>query len=64
MRPSACSREPQDDIELVTIGPTALRRELGLFIYNWKTPRTPGSCYVVTVKLIDGSSLSARFKLR
>jgi endonuclease G len=62
--PTACGGQPRDAIELLSIGPTALRRELGLFIYNWKTPKTPGSCYVVTVRLTDGSSLSARFQLR
>ena len=62
---SACGGQNRDEIKkFLTIGPTALRRELGLFIYNWKTPKTPGLCYVVTVRLTDGSSLSARFKLR
>jgi hypothetical protein len=61
---TACSGPIRDPIELPLIGPTALRRELGLFIYTWKTPRTPGQCYVVTVTLTDGTSKSAKFKLR
>jgi DNA/RNA endonuclease G (NUC1) len=61
---TACVGPSRDPIELPLIGPTALRRELGLFIYTWKTPRTPGQCYVVTVTLTDGTSKSATFKLR
>jgi endonuclease G len=59
-----CVGTARDEIELPLIGPTALRRELGLFIYTWKTPRTPGKCYVVTVTLADGTAKSAKFKLR
>ncbi len=59
-----CIGNARDEIELPLIGPTALRYELGLFIYTWKTPRTPGKCYVVTVTLTDGTSKSARFRLR
>jgi hypothetical protein len=61
--PTACDNGPQDAIELPILGGTALRYELGLFIYTWKTPKTRG-CYVVTVATTDGSSISARFRIR
>jgi hypothetical protein len=61
---SVCGGEVTDEIEILATGGTVLRYENGRFIYNWKTPKTPGSCYVVTVRLTDGSSLSARFRLR
>jgi AraC-like DNA-binding protein len=55
-----------DDIELVATGGTSLRYDTtgGQFIYNWQTPKKAGSCYLVTVSMIDGSSLSAHFKLK
>jgi len=58
-----CSGGPTEDIELLATGGTALRYD-GQFIYNWQTPRKAGFCYVVTITLIDGSSLSANFRLR
>jgi len=55
-----------DDIELVTTGGTSLRYDStsGQFIQNWQTPKKPGSCYVVTLKTDDGSSISANLKLK
>ena len=43
-QPSCMRRPDRDDIELLTIGATALRYDAssGQFIYNWKTPKTPG----------------------
>jgi endonuclease G len=61
---SVCSGGVQGEIELLATGGTALRYENGQFIYNWKTPNTPGSCYVVTITLTDGSSMTAKFQLR
>jgi endonuclease G len=63
---SLCSGGPTDDVELVATGGTALRYDTtaGQFIYNWQTPRNPGFCYVVTITLTDGSSLSAKIQLR
>ena len=34
------------------------------FIYNWQTPKKAGFCYVVTVTLTDGSTLSGKIQLR
>lgn len=55
-----------DDIELTTTGGTSLRYDStgGQFIQNWQTPKNPGTCYQVTMKTADGSTLSARFKLK
>jgi parallel beta-helix repeat protein len=61
-----CSGGPTDAIELLATGATSLRYDTtaGQFIYNWKTPQKPGYCYVVTITLADGSTLSANFKLK
>jgi hypothetical protein len=63
---SPCSGGPTDDIEILVTGGTALRYDTisGQFIYNWQTPRKAGFCYVVTVTLIDGSTLSGKIQLR
>ena len=63
---SLCSGGPADDIEILANGGTALRYDTttGTFIYNWQTPRKAGFCYVVTVTLTDGSSLSGKIQLR
>jgi hypothetical protein len=61
-----CGLGTADDIELTATGGTSLRYDTtgGQFIYNWQTPKKVGSCYLVTVSMIDGSSLSAYFKLK
>ena len=63
---SLCSGGPTDDIELTATGATSLRYDItdGQFIYNWQTPRKPGYCYVVTITMADGSTISANFKLK
>ena len=55
-----------DDVELITAGKTELRYDAvaGQFIQNWQTPKSAGSCYVVTMTLQDDTSLSANFKLK
>jgi hypothetical protein len=56
-----------DEIEMTATGGTSLRYDTtaGQFIYNWQTPKTgAGKCYLVTVALQDGSSISAYFKLK
>ncbi len=55
-----------DAIETTATGNTSLRYDpsVGQFIYNWKTPRTPGACYLVTMTVSDGSMLEAYFKLK
>ncbi|MEV1329375.1 PxKF domain-containing protein [Micromonospora costi] len=39
-------------------------RAEGWFVYDWKTPRTPGRCYAVTAAADDGTTLTALFRLR
>jgi len=61
-----CTLSTVDDIELTATGNTSLRYDSvsGQFIYNWKTPATPGSCYRLTMKAADGSSIFANFKMK
>jgi hypothetical protein len=53
-------------IEITSTGGTSLRYDsvAGQFIQNWQTPKSPGSCYRVTMTTQDGSSLVAFFKLK
>jgi hypothetical protein len=55
-----------DEIEIVSTGGTSLRYDAtgGQFIQNWQTPKLAGTCYVVTVTMADGSSITASFKLK
>lgn len=57
---------PADDIETTATGGTSLRYDStgGQFIYNWKTPGFAGRCYSVTMTALDGSMLSAYFRLK
>lgn len=33
--------------------------------FNWQTPRTPGTCYNVTVQMVDGTQIPvAKFWLK
>lgn len=53
-------------IETVATGGTALRYDTtsGQFIYNWKLPTGPGTCYDVVVGTLDGSAITAHFRLK
>ena len=55
-----------DEIEIVSTGGTSLRYDAtgGQFIQNWQTPKQAGACYVATVTMADGSSITASFKLK
>jgi hypothetical protein len=55
-----------DAIEDYATGSTTLRYDTtsGQFIFNWKTPKGPGTCYRVTMTTQDGSSISADFTLK
>lgn len=63
-----CTTGAEEAIEEVvsTTGGTELRYDTtgGQFIDNWKTPKTAGKCYRVTMTTVDGSSLKALFKLK
>jgi hypothetical protein len=52
-------------IETTAAGARSLTYDstLGQYLYNWKTPKTPNTCYRVSVTSVDGSILSALFKL-
>lgn len=54
-----------DTIETLAASPTVLRYDAGAgqFIYNWKTPTTPG-CYSLTMTTTDAQSISAIFRIR
>jgi len=51
---------------LTATGDTSLRYDPieGQFIYNWKTPSQKDTYWKVTVYTIDGSSISALFRLK
>jgi hypothetical protein len=55
-----------DAIEEFATGNTTLRYDTtgGQFIFNWKSPKSPGTCYRVTMTTQDGSSISADFTLK
>ncbi len=56
-----------DDIEKYASGKTALRYDAtaGQFVFNWQTPKSPGSCYEVTMSAKDDhSKITAYFRLR
>ena len=55
---------PTDDVESLTAGESSLAYTDGHFQYNWKTPKSPGSCYEVAATTSDGSSITAQFSLR
>jgi hypothetical protein len=57
---------PEDPVTMTTTGNTSLRYDFtdGQFIQNWKTPKSPGKCYLVTMTTSDGSKLEANFKLK
>ena len=58
---------PTDEIEITATGGTSLRYDSigGQFIYNWSTKGlTAGQCYQITLKLQDGSTIVAYFKMR
>lgn len=61
-----CASGTTDDVGLTATGATSLRYDStgGQFVYNWQTPKSPGSCYTVTVTTTDGSSISANFQLK
>jgi hypothetical protein len=61
-----CAAGAGDAIEEYSTGNTELRYDTtsGQFIFNWKTPKAPGSCYRVTLTTNDGSSIYAEFRLK
>jgi hypothetical protein len=65
--PVGCISGVEDAIEeLATTGGTSLRYDTTgrQFIQNWQTPKKPGACYRVTMTTVDGSTLTASFRLK
>jgi hypothetical protein len=63
----ACATGTEDAIEeIVSTGGTSLRYDSTVrqFIQNWKTPTGAGTCYRVTLTLIDDTTQTALFKLK
>jgi HYR domain/Right handed beta helix region len=62
---TCASGQSEAPIEVTTNGSSGLRYDTvsGLFIFNWKTPNTPGKCYTLTMQTNEGSSLTAYFKI-
>lgn len=63
---SSCITAPEDAIEeTVATGGTQPRWDgSSQFIYNWKTPATPGKCLRLDVMFADDVTRSASFKLK
>jgi hypothetical protein len=64
-----CAAGAGDAIEEYATGNTSLRYDGtpgadGQFIFNWKTPKSPGSCYRVTLETKDGTPIYADFRLK
>jgi hypothetical protein len=62
-----CTNGAEDAVEEIAgTGGTALRYDAAgaQFIQNWKTPAGAGSCYRVTLTLIDDTTQTALFKLK
>ena len=53
-------------LEAYATGGTQLRYDSAAhqFIYNWQSPKKPGTCYTITIGLTDGTSHSATFQLK
>lgn len=65
-RIECASGQPEDPVTGTTSGNTALRYDAasGQFVQNWKVPNTPGGCYAATVVTLDGSAITATFKVK
>ena len=61
-----CASTTGDAIEQYATGATTLRYDAiaGHFVFNFQTPKKPGTCYRVTMETQDGSKISSDFQLR
>jgi hypothetical protein len=57
---------PVDNLEEYATGATALRYDstTNQYVYNWQSPKKPGSCYQVKIAFNDGTSQVAMFQLK
>jgi hypothetical protein len=55
-----------DEVEITGTGNTELRYDPDScqFIFNWKTPKLPGTCWDIRLTTTDTSSILAHFKLK
>jgi hypothetical protein len=64
----ACGSMPgtEDVIEVTMTGGTVLRYDFTgqQFIFNWQTPKLPGTCWRLDVTFTDETTKSANFKLK
>jgi large repetitive protein len=65
-RAFGCSTAPEDTLEEYATGGTALRYDSTAqqFIFNWQSPKQPGTCWQVKLTLADGTARYATFSLR
>lgn len=64
---ASCSGGAQEEpVEATATGGTSLRYDwsAGQFVYNWQTPKKPGTCHQLRMTTQDGSALVAYFKLK
>lgn len=61
-----CTTADEDAVETTATGGTSLRYDTlgGQYVYNWQTPRGAGLCYVATVTVVGGQTISANFKTK
>jgi hypothetical protein len=61
-----CGAGVQDDLTQSATGGTSLRYDTtaNQYIYNWQSPKAAGTCYQVSITLVDGRTQSALFLLR
>lgn len=65
-RSYACNTAPEDTLEEYATGGTALRYDTTAqqYIFNWQSPKQPGSCWQVKLMLADGTARYATFGLK
>jgi len=63
---SMSAAEGSVPIDALATGGTVLRYDTtaGHYIYNWQTTKSPGTCYIVTATTLEGTKISANFKLK
>ena len=65
----AAATGAEDPLEFTTTGGTSIRYSGtagvdGQFIQNWQTPSKAGNCYRAIATMLDGTKISANFKLK
>jgi hypothetical protein len=60
----AFGTDPADTLETVATGSSVLRINSNQYVYNWQTPPTKNACYVLYLRLNDGTVYTANFQLK